>query len=50
MDPNETLNRLRELANSSHWGYTNDGEEARQLFTTLDEWIVNGGFLPDAWE
>lgn len=50
LDPDETLNRLRELAKSSHCVYTRDGEEAMQLFTALDEWLSNAGFLPNDWE
>ena len=42
MDPNVTLNRLRELADD------NDVEWAN-LFESLDEWFSQGGFLPEAW-
>lgn len=42
MDPNVTLNRLRELADD------NDVEWAN-LFESLDDWLSKGGFLPSEW-
>lgn len=55
MDPNVTLDRLRSLLNSwEEWGTLEHNpafvaDEASDLFFALDDWIVNGGFLPDEW-
>lgn len=55
MDPNETLRRIRELAEliqtptpDTYHLITWAGELAAQ-FTALDEWIKRHGFLPDDW-
>lgn len=46
MDPNATLDRILELIK--------DGDSADIMlvhaFNDLDEWLINGGFLPDRWE
>lgn len=42
MDPNATLNALRELL-------AGDDGEVAETFAALDEWLSNGGFLPDDW-
>jgi len=52
MDPNETLKKLRKLfadVDPEVWD-SQEFERARDLFQALDEWIVNGGFLPDGWK
>lgn len=53
MDPNANLARQRELAAQilAHGrAFTADqSEELAALVQSLDEWIINGGFLPEAW-
>jgi len=50
MDPNATLKEARAYANLIFEG-TDDCNAANlaELFKALDEWIMKGGFLPDAW-
>lgn len=44
MDPNETLNMIREAINDSRaW-------DAIELFEDLDRWLSRGGFLPAEWK
>lgn len=44
MDPNVALENLRcALVRPV------DADGARQAFYALDEWLINGGFLPDEW-
>jgi hypothetical protein len=59
MDPNETLTQLRkifaavdpeQIDSRSYYIVGVEFERARDLFQALDEWIVNGGFLPDGWK
>lgn len=53
MDPNATLNELLELANkavSEDGADSLDGERMGELIISLDNWIRNGGFLPEPWE
>jgi hypothetical protein len=53
MDPNTTLKQIRELVTriiSYGSDDLDDGEELATLFEALDEWIVNGGFLPKDWK
>lgn len=49
MDPDITLDQLREamsiLADSDH----PLDREAAELFGALDDWIMRGGFLPTDW-
>jgi hypothetical protein len=57
MDPNATLDRIRELVASIN---KNDGldeddfqsmaSELAEYVEALDEWISKGGFLPTAWQ
>lgn len=51
MDPNTALEFLRvnakEMAVEGVWD--DDVMELASAFIGLDEWIVNGGFLPEAW-
>ena len=55
MDQNETLRRLRRWAaeTQSPAGFEVSGNvsavEAAELFTALDEWLAQSGFLPDRW-
>ena len=53
MDPNTALAEIRDLIAKT---YTADGPAAedscRRLYDVveaLDEWLSQGGFLPDAW-
>ncbi len=51
MDPNETLERLRELA-AIIVRSDDDATAAYELadaVQNLDQWLSNGGFLPQAW-
>lgn len=65
MDPNETLRRLRQLAEygrqlerpdaaagDGYGGYTwrQLAHEQAELFQALDEWLMRGGFAPKAWQ
>jgi len=57
MDPNETLKTLRAVATridaAGSRGETPSPEDAVLLaehFHALDLWVVNGGFLPQAWQ
>jgi hypothetical protein len=48
MDPNETLQMLRQLAADAR---ASEGYEPwASAFEVLDDWISNGGFLPDDWK
>jgi len=61
MDPNETLDRLREAlsiarsqieggAQPEHYGdYVHALEVVAECAEALDDWITKGGFLPYAW-
>jgi hypothetical protein len=52
MDPNENLRRLRALVESSNTDnvlQTPREAEIVDLFEALDQWITNGGFIPDDW-
>lgn len=52
MDPNETLKRLREFVNATQdfAEICTDVEiEIGEYIKSLDDWISNGGFLPDDW-
>ena len=55
MDPNECLRRCRRLAKKilkdSHRECvaTDKGETLAEYFENLDEWLSNGGFLPEEW-
>jgi hypothetical protein len=48
MDPNETLARLRELAEKPV--SLDVCEEMQGLFDDLDQWLSKGGFKPAAWD
>lgn len=49
MDPDATLTELRELYNDYQDGIPVDGERVIDLFDELDNWLMDGGFLPRAW-
>ena len=59
MDPNATLQALRELLGGDHSGSdrpASDPEEtilllcqAEELWQALDQWLSRGGFLPEEW-
>ncbi len=48
MDPNEALETLREAYLEAN-EYDQVGA-VLETFNALDEWITNGGFLPDDWQ
>lgn len=52
MDPNKTLKILRELVANILTSSEDTGNEFKvaEYFEALDHWIVNGGFLPTAWQ
>jgi hypothetical protein len=51
LDPNEVLNRMREIevivSNNQH--SDEDVRELVGLFGDLDRWLCKCGFLPHAW-
>lgn len=54
MDPNETLQRLREAVEK--YQESTEVEDALSIlaelvdeFEALDGWLSKGGFLPEAW-
>lgn len=51
MDPNETLKQLRERAKLTleHGTEYDSDPLLAELFTSLDDWLRKGGFLPDGW-
>ena len=56
MDPNATLERIRDLQNQLKNGGGNDPDaygdialDIAHAVDDLDTWISNGGCLPDAW-
>lgn len=51
MDPNEALTELREWYNAWQDSNLDEHDLARfmSLFDDLDNWLMNGGFLPRAW-
>jgi hypothetical protein len=66
MDPKATLVRIRELTAelaahprsiavysdilSERWDLRRCADELAELVTALDEWLSQGGFLPDGWQ
>lgn len=56
MDPNETLNRIRQQADAvlHSRGLQVDRDELAAMlarnFQELDEWLCRGGFAPRAWQ
>lgn len=53
MDPNAALAALRSLVtsyrNGGKWDEV-DTDDLVERIGDLDEWLVKGGFLPDAWD
>ncbi len=56
MDPDANLEEQRRLAQriiadeeSGMGSATLDADRLAELVIALDEWITNGGFLPEAW-
>lgn len=56
MDPNETLRAIRDgivnLSDLMDQGYAPYPEDVQILLSqaeALDEWLINGGFLPEDW-
>lgn len=54
MDPNTTLDELRELVEAANrndelldWQLV--AEELADRFAALDQWLSRGGFLPTDW-
>lgn len=50
MDPNATLDELRELVRVQLYGGQTDPDRMAELFEALDNWITSDGFLPNSWE
>ncbi len=48
MDPNAALAQLRRQVETLSQGGGN-ADTVVDLFTGLDEWLSDGGFLPEAW-
>lgn len=55
MDPNGALQRIRAIV--SDWEDPEgsgldawDMERALELFSGLDQWLTNGGYLPAEWQ
>ena len=54
MDPQATLNRLRELTTELNCAESNEhkadiADEFSELFEGLDNWLSARGFLPTSW-
>ena len=49
MDPQASLDRLRELLVVGQDLREEDVEEVAELFEALDDWLKRGGFLPREW-
>lgn len=51
MDPNEALEHLRQIARQAYLSAEVDTEETwAEIFLALDDWLSNGGFLPEDWQ
>lgn len=55
MDPNEALRLARKASEQFGKDITADqaaaaGVDLMMYFDALDQWLTNGGFLPEAWE
>ena len=48
MDPDATLTELRELYNDYQDGISGEAR-VMELFDSLDNWLMDGGYLPRAW-
>jgi len=52
MDPDKVLEEIRSLCQEAYETSENSESTACMLaaaFTALDEWLVQGGFLPKGW-
>jgi hypothetical protein len=49
MDPESTLQELREHVRAAQNGETVDVDRALDLVEALDQWLCGGGFLPREW-
>jgi flagellin-like hook-associated protein FlgL len=54
MDPNTTLDRIRELVTETITAETNEHkadicDELASLVEDLDNWLCQGGFKPNGW-
>lgn len=50
MDPNENLREQKELAEYLvNRADATKAERLAELVLALDEWVANGGFLPERW-
>ena len=51
MDPNQTLRRLRLLAElvTTSGEPDPDANDLAEAFNDLDTWLSKGGFLPNEW-
>ncbi len=47
MDPNANLAEILQIIRAA--GLEADHNRLAELIEALDEWIVNGGFLPERW-
>ena len=50
MDPNATYAEIRALVSAQLYGGQTDPDRLAELFESLDDWLIGGGFLPSAWE
>lgn len=59
MDPNATLELLRKQAQeildnyekyTGHDPIADDAANLAELVQSLDQWLTNGGFLPEEWK
>ncbi len=52
MDPNETLDRIRDITTNMMAGEASDADVdlLPELVEALDQWITRGGFLPRDWQ
>lgn len=50
MDPDTTLTALRRLMEDIHEGDAEVLESINEHFLALDEWLQEGGHLPEDWE
>lgn len=50
MDPNAALAQIRDEVHEILTDRNPDPERLAELVNGLDEWLTNGGFLPDGWQ
>ena len=55
MDPNEALRRIREIVEKTYDKEMSSASVEEMFndlvdhFEALDDWLIKGGFLPNAW-